>query len=296
MVSQETGSSERMMAPELMVTGEAVALEIVPATVGVRVLSGLVDYGLYALGLVISLVTWLRLSFGNGSADDMSLAAGLTQVSLIATAWLVVVPIAVEVLSRGGSAGRLITGCRVVRDDGGAIRLRHSLVRVLVGVVEIWLCAGVLAIGSVAVTRRGKRLGDMLAGTYVVRSRAESSLVPPILEPPELRGWVSSADLRALPGTLTLVCRTFLQRASSLEPVARNRLAVQLAAQVESYVSPPPPWGTNPERFLASVLAERRNRELILELEDRRLDDRAHAELDHLPYGLGADAGAGPAR
>ena len=34
-------SSERMMTPELMITGEAVALEVTPASVGLRLLSGL---------------------------------------------------------------------------------------------------------------------------------------------------------------------------------------------------------------------------------------------------------------
>lgn len=284
MVTTTSSSSERMMAPELVVTGEAVALEVVPATVGARVLSGMVDYGLYLAGLAVTLVTWAILTGAMTGDTQVSRAALATQSSLLTMLWMVGIPLCVEVASRGGSAGRLVTGCRVVRDDGGAVRLRHCLVRVLVGVVEIWVLAGMPAIIAAIVTRRGKRLGDLLAGTYVVRTRSAASRRPPLVSPPELEQWARGADLTALPGELTLVCRTFLQRASELRPEARARIGTQLAAQVEGHVAPPPPAGTHPERFLAAVLVERRDRELVLETRDRALDEAARREMARLPH------------
>jgi RDD domain protein len=168
----------------------------------------------------------------------------------------------------------------VVRDDGGSIRFRHALVRTLLATIEIWLAYGVLASLACIVTRRGKRLGDLLAGTYVVHERSAIQTAPPVLMPPELAGWASQADLRALPGNLALVARTFLQRGSAMRPAPRARLSMQLAAAVEPYVAPPAPEGTHPERFLAAVLAERRDREYMLELRDRRADhDEAEAGL-----------------
>ena len=193
---------------------------------------------------------------------------------------MLLLPLTIEVLSRGQSAGRLITGTRVVRDDGGSIRFRHALVRTLLATIEIWLAYGVLASLTCIVTRRGKRLGDLLAGTYVVHERSAIQTAPPVLMPPELAGWASQADLRALPGNLALVARTFLQRGSAMRPAPRARLSMQLAAAVEPYVAPPAPEGTHPERFLAAVLAERRDREYMLELRDRRADhDEAEAGL-----------------
>ena len=55
-------------------------------------------------------------------------------------------------------------GLRVVRDDGGPIRFRHALVRGLVGVVEIWLTVGAVALVVSLASSQGKRLGDFLAG------------------------------------------------------------------------------------------------------------------------------------
>ena len=102
--------------------------------------------------------------------------------------------------------------------------------------------------------------------------------------PPELTEWAAGTDLRALPGDLSLTARTFLQRASSLMPASRHQLGLELASQVQGYVSPPPPAGTHPERFLAAVLTERRNRELVLESRDRRLEEDVLRDMARPPY------------
>ena len=270
MTNEAVASSERMMTPDVVITGEAVALEVRAVSAGLRILSGLIDYTLYSGGLFMTVITATVITLP--AAWTPSEAVELAVIALIMLLWMLVVPLCVEVLSRGRSAGRLVTGTRVVRDDGGSIRLRHSLVRVLLTTVEIWMTLGVVASLACVATRRGKRLGDLLAGTYVVHERSAAGAAPPILMPPELAAWASQADLRALPGDLALVARTFLQRGSSMQPAPRVHLATRLAAEVEPYVAPPAPAGTHPERFLAAVLAERRDREFMLELRDRRAD------------------------
>ena len=292
MVTEPSTSSERMIERELMVTGEAVAVEIIPATVVNRIASGLIDYTVYSLGSALStLVALVLLVGGDLEAALTENAAFISAVlALVALAWGIVIPLLIELLSGGRSLGRMVTGTRVVRDDGGTIRLRHCLVRTLLAVVEIWSTWAVPAVCTSIVSKRGKRLGDMLAGTYVVRDRNRSSATPPLLMPPELTQWAAGTDLRALPGELSLTARTFLQRASVLTPVSRHRLGMELASQVQDYVSPPPPAGTHPERFLAAVLTERRNRELVLESRDRRLEEDVLRDMARPPYGVGREA------
>jgi len=292
MVTEPSTSSERMIERELMVTGEAVAVEIIPATVVNRIASGLIDYTVYSLGGALStLVALVLLVGGDLEAALAENAAFISAVlALVALAWGIVIPLLIELLSGGRSLGRMVTGTRVVRDDGGTIRLRHCLVRTLLAVVEIWSTWAVPAVCTSIVSKRGKRLGDMLAGTYVVRDRHRSSAAPPLLMPPELTKWAAGADLHALPGGLSLTARTFLQRASVLTPASRHRLGMELASQVQGYVSPPPPAGTHPERFLAAVLTERRNRELVLESRDRRLEEDVLRDMARPPYGVGREA------
>ena len=289
MMAASPTSSERMIEPELLITGEAVALDITPATVVNRMVSGLIDYTVYALGAGVSVLVVMGLVIGDDSDLAENLAFLQALLSLVALAWLVVIPLLVELLSGGRSLGRMVTGARVVRDDGGAVRLRHCLVRTLLAVVEIWGTWAVPALCASIVSKRGKRFGDMLAGTYVVREHHRSHTAPPLLMPPELVQWAAGTDLRALPGVLSLTARTFLQRASSLVPSSRHQLGLELASQVQGYVSPPPPAGTHPERFLAAVLTERRNRELVLESRNRRLEEDVLRDMARPPYGVGRE-------
>src|SRR5699024_6866608 len=95
-----------------------------------------------------------------------------------------------------------------------------------------------------------------------VRGAERRSL--PLVMPPELAEWAAHADIATLPDTLSLTARRFLDRTGSLALDSRVALGRDLAARVEPFVSPPPPWGTNPERFLAAVLVSRRDREYAL--------------------------------
>jgi uncharacterized RDD family membrane protein YckC len=245
---------ETLTADDL-VTGEAVALDLPPAGLGTRITSGLID-----------LVATLVLAFALGFL--LLLAAAGTTSALVWAAYVLtmvgcflVLPSALETLTRGRSLGKLAMGLRTVRDDGGPISFQHAFTRALVGVVEIYVASGVPAFFSALVSARGKRLGDHAAGTYVVHERVRLSLPPPVPMPPPLQAWARSADVAPLPVGLALAIRQFLGRVHQITPQSRALMATRLADQTTPYVSPPPPPGTPPEAFLAAVLATRRERD-----------------------------------
>jgi uncharacterized RDD family membrane protein YckC len=263
-----------MAAPEYatlttddLVTGEAVALDLPPAGLGIRMASGLVDVivtTLLLVGLMLGLViAALR-------ADD-----ALVQVATLAAIIVsfLVFPTALETLTRGRSLGKLAFGLRTVRDDAGPISFQHAFVRALVGVVEIYLFFGVPAFFSALLSARGKRLGDYAAGTYVVRERVKLALPLPPAVPPPLAAWAAGADMTALPTGLALAVRQFLGRLPQLDPASRATIGHRLATAVSEYVAPAPPAGTPPEAYLAAVVATRRDRDarrLAREAELRR--------------------------
>src|SRR3954471_21915825 len=149
-----------------MVTGDAVLLDVRPASFASRAVSGAIDVAVAVVALIALLVLTLRLS---DSLDDAA-AAALSLVVLVAVA--VGVPVTVETLTRGRTLGKLVMGMRAVRDDGGPIRFRHALVRGLVGFVEVWMLWCVPAVLCALFSAQGKRLDALVAGTYVVRERA----------------------------------------------------------------------------------------------------------------------------
>ncbi|WP_055525342.1 RDD family protein [Streptomyces graminilatus] len=239
-----------------LVTGEAVALELRPAKLPSRALAVLLD--LVVVGLVYTVVS-IVLVISTASLDDAARAA----VS-IATFILVLVggPIAVETLSHGRSLGKMACGLRVVRDDGGPIRFRHALVRGAVGVVEILITVGVVACIASLVSARGRRLGDVVAGTLVVRERvpvSRAAFVPP--PPPWLSGRFSELDLSGVPDGLWLAVRQYLTRVGQLDPRVGSALAEQLAADVAARTGTPAPRDVPPAAYLAAVVEERQVRE-----------------------------------
>ncbi|MEU2079891.1 RDD family protein [Streptomyces sp. NPDC013489] len=239
-----------------VVTGDAVVLGLQPARLPSRALAVLID--LVVVWAVYLLVT-LGLAVATASLDE----AAVTAVS-IASFLLILVgaPIAVETLSHGRSLGKLACGLRVVRDDGGPIRFRHALVRGAMGVVEILMTFGVVACVASLVSERGRRLGDVFAGTLVVRERipaARALAVPP--PPPWLVGRFAGLDLSAVPEPLWLEIRQYLTRVRELDPAVGRRLAERLADELVARTGTPPPPGVPADAYLAGVVAERQTRE-----------------------------------
>ncbi len=257
--------AQGLLGDDDLVTGEAVALDLPPATVALRLVSGLIDI---TLELILLIAVFFVGSIAVVGTDDaLAAVAGLVGTVLV----LVALPTAVETLTHGRSLGKLAIGLRTVRDDAGPVSFRHAFIRALVGVVEIWIFSGVPALISALVTSRGKRLGDVLAGTYVVRERFRFPGVRPALMPPQLAGWAAHADIAPLPDGLALGVRQFLDRAPTLNPASRATLGTQLGTQVLSHVAPAPPPGHHPETVLAAVLAERRRRDELRLARDEAL-------------------------
>jgi uncharacterized RDD family membrane protein YckC len=239
-----------------LVTGEAVALDLPPAAVGSRMVSGLIDVITTVVLLILVIVIAALASW---NADE-----ALADVALIGTIVVVfvVVPTTVETLTRGKSLGKRILGLRTVRDDAGPISFQHAFIRALVGFVEIYLLGGSPAFLSALVSARGKRLGDYAAGTYVVRERVKLRLAQPAAMPPHLATWADGADMGSLPTGLMLAVRQFLGRLPTIDPGSRASIGGRLADEVKKYVAPAPPPGTTAEDFLAAVISSRRQRDL----------------------------------
>jgi uncharacterized RDD family membrane protein YckC len=263
-----------------IITGEGVLLDSRPTSAATRLLAALLDLLVLGVGLVV-LVIALGV-VGPTASEELGRILG---VVLLATV-MVVLPTTVETLTRGRSLGKAAMGIRIVRDDGGPLVFRQALVRALVGVVELWLTLGTVALICSIVHPQGKRVGDILAGTDAVRVRGAAKVRTPVLMPPPLAGWAHSADLARLPDGLALSVRQFLGRAASLHPASRVQLGSQLTAEVQRYVNPLPPVGTHPESFLAAVLAERRDRELAARLRADERDAAEAAQLQRLPHGI----------
>lgn len=239
-----------------LVTGDAVVLGLRPAKLPSRALALAID--LVVVGTAFVLVS-VGLAVATAGLDEAAFAAVSVATFLLV---LVGAPIAVETLSHGRSLGKLACGLRVVRDDGGPIRFRHALVRGAMGVVEILMTLGVVAVVASLVSARGRRLGDVFAGTLVVRERlpaGRSATVPP--PPPWLVGRFAGLDLSAVPDELWLAVRQYLTRMHQLDADVGRAMAGRLAGELSGRTGVPAPVGVPAAAYLAAVVNERQTRD-----------------------------------
>ncbi|MCZ2403257.1 RDD family protein [Paenarthrobacter sp. Z7-10] len=261
-----------------IITGEAVILELRPASFAGRALGAGID-------VVVQILLALAFFIVLGAVPDvLDPAAAKVLILTSVLSIFVALPIAVETLSRGKSLGKLVMGLRVVRDDGGAIRFRHALIRGLLGFFELYLTFGSVAFLVSLFNERSKRLGDMLAGTYSLRERVVPAAGLILNTPAYLQPWAQLADIGRLPDPLARRISVFLRQASRMSPASRIQLAASLATEASAFVSPPPPPGTLPDAFLAALTAERRDRDLRRFSASRDRSDRLARRLYRLPF------------
>ncbi|MER6719249.1 RDD family protein [Streptomyces halstedii] len=240
-----------------LVTGDAVVLGLRPAKLPSRALAIAIDL---AVVLTVFMLVSIGLAVATVSLDEAARAAVAVGVFLLV---LVGGPIAVETLSHGRSLGKLACGLRVVRDDGGPIRFRHALVRGAMGMVELLGTFGVVACVSSSVSERGRRLGDVFAGTLVVRERVPAGrgfAVPP--PPPWLVGRFTQLDLSAVPDELWLAVRQYLTRMHQLDAAVGWSIAERLSADLVACTGTPAPQGVPAAAYLAAVVNERQTRDV----------------------------------
>ncbi|WP_166906826.1 RDD family protein [Mycobacterium sp. DL440] len=241
--------------PAPVVTGDAVVLDVAIAQLPVRTLAALIDILVIAVGYVAGLVLWsITLS-----QLDEALSAAILIIFTVLT--LVGYPVVMETATRGRSLGKMALGLRVVADDGGPERFRQALFRGLAGFIEIWMLTGGPAVICSLVSAKGKRLGDIFAGTVVISERGPRLNPPPVM-PPALAWWAASLELSGLGPEQAELARQFLSRSAQLDPRIRHEMRHRIFAEVASRISPPPPPGAPVEYVLAAVLAERHRRAL----------------------------------
>src|ERR1700709_276267 len=107
---------------ELLVTGEAVALDVRPASFILRAAGAIIDV-LVSLTLFGLLLLLLSLYLGSAGADS-ALSRALVLSTLVFC--IVVVPTVIETLMRGRSIGKLAIGAPLLCDAGGATSFRHA--------------------------------------------------------------------------------------------------------------------------------------------------------------------------
>lgn len=235
--------------PSGIVTPEAVVLEFAEAGLGSRTLAFLVDLA------VRGAIVW-AIAFAMGMVGFL-IDETLAVIVLIATGFglIIVYPILCETLWNGRTPGKMAVGLRVVTVEGAPVRFRHAAIRAALGMVDFLIGAGAVAILSALATRQSQRLGDLAAGTIVIRERQAGAHSQPIIfrPPPGWEGYAASIEVAGVGDEGYVLIRSFLLRVHELRAQARQQRATEIATLVADALQLPVPAGAHPEAFLVAV-------------------------------------------
>lgn len=238
-----------------------------------RILAYLIDW---LILLVVKLALWVGGLLGIGQAatwlrrlierltSGSSLAElpGSSFIYLLVIVWLVgwVLDLGyfvfLESATGGQSIGKRVMKLRVVRDDGFPIGLRQSLVRNLLRAVDELPGTYVVGLVAIIVSDQGKRLGDVAAGTIVVR--LDRPLAPGAIAETSAEGrpafTFSHAQLaRVGPTEVSLALET-LRRIDALDPERRAQVLERAVSALCTHLDHPTVAPAEHADFLRAVL------------------------------------------
>jgi uncharacterized RDD family membrane protein YckC len=159
-------------------TSQNVVIDYEPAGLGNRLLSGILDV-LFKIGFIFSLS--IILSFVGISSRYYGATMSII-ISIVIFLPYIMYDFLFETFMHGQTFGKKIMKIKVVKLDGTQPSVGSYLLRWLIRLIEIDMCGGLIAIISIAASKNSQRLGDMTAGTTVIRIKPAVTLQDTILQ------------------------------------------------------------------------------------------------------------------
>jgi uncharacterized RDD family membrane protein YckC len=216
-------------------TPEGVELHLTLAGPASRFVSATVD-------ILIQIVLLIALGIVLGVTGSAGLGGGGVAVLLwfvLSFAVITFYDVFFEVFNSGRTPGKLLNGLRVVRIEGQPVGFVTSVIRNVIRPLDFMPSAYLLGAVVILATKKNQRIGDVVAGTLVVRElgggrRRRHAPLPamiPVASPPQADGLLHWDTSRITQEELATV-RDFLARRQSIAPAVRGDLARTLAERL----------------------------------------------------------------
>lgn len=232
------------MAESTIITGQFVRISQTPASIGERFLALVIDYFLITLYIYSTVVLLMELRLSSGFRSFFLLC--IIYLPIFCYSFLC------ETFNHGQSFGKKLMNIRVVKVDGSTPSVSSYLLRWLLFIIDGPLTGG-LGLFVVLLTKNNQRLGDLAAGTMVIKEKNYRKIHVSLDEFDYLTKnyhpvYPQSADLSL--EQVNVITRTLESGTKD-----RTRRVAALAKKVQSLLSITPRDG-NQEKFLQTVLRD----------------------------------------
>jgi len=256
-------------------TPELVTIEMPLAGVGSRFIALLIDGLLWGAGFLVLILLAIILLPSIRAASDLSekwaVAIVIFIIFLLNWGYFTLF----EAFWNGQTPGKRIAKIRVIQRSGRPIGIFESMARNFVRYIDYLPSFYVVGVITMFVTKQHQRLGDLAAGTLVVRDRAPdsplwneagsrtftaASFTPQsaIPEPHSLVSLPATAIARLSPADLE-VLESFFSRRLDMPLDVRQKLAERIAAALQTKSGLEPPPGVSTETFLEAAARDLRD-------------------------------------
>lgn len=161
-----------------------------------------------------------------------------------------------EWLLNGQTPGKRLLHIRVIKQGGYALRFFDTLLRNLLRTIDFIPAFYGIGLVSLLVTRHCQRLGDLVAGTLVVRQDPveTQTLLEDLPAPSAAETPLPATQLAAIPAGVVSLTTQFMGRRTELAPRHRQEIGAELVDLVRRTSGLEPRTAQSTENFLAAVL------------------------------------------
>jgi uncharacterized RDD family membrane protein YckC len=268
-------SSDQLTPDQINIdTPELVAIEMPLAGIGSRFIALLVDYIIWTLGLILLIGVGILLGPALRAFNRLSAqwAEALFIFAIFLFNWGYFTLF--EAYWNGRTPGKRIARIRVIQRTGRPIGLLESMARNLVRYVDQFPIFYGIGVITMFITKQHQRLGDLAAGTLVVRDRETESplwgeagsrtftaqlFVPAPMQEPHMAVTLPATGVGRLASTDLEVLEGFFSRRLDMSMETRQALAARIAAAIQAKSGLEVPPDVSVETFLEATARQLRD-------------------------------------
>lgn len=228
-------------------TSQNIDIDYEIAGLGERIVARIIDYAIFLF------IAILGFSIANAADFMRETGTGAVVMVIIYASLYVFYDLLCEIFMNGQSIGKRVMKIKVISLDGARPSISQYLLRWLFRIVDFTLTLDLCALISAAVSEDNQRVGDMVAGTTLIKTSPRTQMSSIVFMPAgdgyqvvfKEAGQLNDGDISLIHEVIT----TYIKTGNSL-------VVYNLAKRVKEHLGINPPNGMNDMVFLQTIIKD----------------------------------------
>ncbi|AMR30613.1 hypothetical protein A0256_03830 [Mucilaginibacter sp. PAMC 26640] len=225
-------------------TSQNIDIDYELAGLGERLVASIIDFGIFFVIYLSTIILGISL--------NMADALGMVLIILYAVLY-VFYDLACELFMNGQSVGKKVMKIKVVSLDGAQPRLSQYILRWLFRIIDFGITFGAVALVVAAISEKVQRVGDLVAGTILIKTQPRTNLTQLAFMPAydgyepvfASAGQLSEKDIELVNEVINTYSKT-----------QNNVVVYNMAYQIKQHLNISTPPEMNDMRFLQTILKD----------------------------------------